>query len=76
MSAEADKKDEQKPAAEEQKAAQEGAPANEGEAVAEGEGAEEAAEEEQEATMALDEFYPEDHVEKVIPDSSLPKRSM
>jgi WD40 repeat protein len=26
--------------------------------------------------MALDEFYPEGHVEKVIPDSSLSKRSM
>jgi hypothetical protein len=45
----------------------------------EGEGeAEEVVEEEKEPefTMAVDEFYPDDHVEKEIPDSALSRRSM
>ena len=33
-------------------------------------------EKEPEFTMAIDEFYPDDHVEKVLPDSALSKRSM
>jgi hypothetical protein len=53
----------------------------EGEEPAEGqEGAEEAVEEVEEeeviVEMGIDEFYPEDHVEKKFQDSALSKRSM
>ena len=53
----------------------------EGEVPAEGAEGEEAVRkeevvEEEVKLMALDEFYPDDHVEKEVEDSALPKRSM
>jgi hypothetical protein len=59
--------------------AEEAKPPADGEQPAEGEQPEEAVEEvveEVEVVMGIDEFYPEDHVEKPPMDSTLSKRTM
>jgi len=58
----------------EKKEAEERAKVKAFEKKVEEEGEEEEEEEEEEHIMAIDEYYPDDHKEKEIEDSSIPRR--